>query len=76
MSQPRYRDEKPYKHVSVHAASSFVASTTTAAMIDMMAKDHYEPGRDAKEPGRDAKERMVEDSIEEKEYRRIQGSLI
>lgn len=31
--QPQYRDEKKYKHVPTHSASSFTKTTTTAAMI-------------------------------------------
>jgi hypothetical protein len=40
---PRYRDERRYQHTPVHAALSFIASTSTATMVDIEALDLYEP---------------------------------
>ncbi|PVH81443.1 hypothetical protein DL98DRAFT_571087 [Cadophora sp. DSE1049] len=41
--KPQYRDEKKYRHVPTHSASSFLKTATTPAMIQVHVDQHYEP---------------------------------
>lgn len=44
--KPTYRDEKKYRHVPTHSASSFIKTTTTPAMIEAHVDQNYEPRLD------------------------------
>ncbi|KAK0118033.1 hypothetical protein ONS95_012343 [Cadophora gregata] len=44
--KPQYRDEKKYRHVPTHSASSFLKTATTPVMIQALVDQHHEPQLD------------------------------